>query len=68
MKPINILFKSYTSDCGDGCCWELRDKLFIDGVQLDDIASFGREEAIHAILAHLGYEVTIDFDSEENEP
>lgn len=68
MKPINILFKSFTSECGDGCCWDLRDKVFIDGVEVDDIESFGREAALYAILGHLGYDVTFDYESEEEEP
>ena len=67
MKPIKINIKPYEYECGDGCCYDRGDSIYVDGVQLGDIPCGSVENALQLILTHLGYEVEIEGLNEDGE-
>lgn len=60
MKKIKIGVQSYEYTCGDGCCYEQGDYIFVDGERLGDIPAHSFENALQLVLSHLGYEVEIE--------
>jgi hypothetical protein len=60
MEKIKIGIQSYEYSCGDGCCYEQGDNIFINGERIGDIPNGSAECALHLVLAHLGYEVEIE--------
>lgn len=67
MKKVKIGIQQYEFECGDGCCYDQGDTLFINNEKLGDIPSGSFENAIQLILSHLGYEVEIEGLDEDGE-
>jgi hypothetical protein len=64
MKKITISKVSYDYTCGDGCCSEYGHTWYVDGEQVH--SSPCDDNALKAILAHLGFDATIDFCNEKD--
>jgi len=60
MKKIKIGLKSYEYECGDGCCYEQGDLIYVDGEQIGDTAANSVENTLQLVLSHLGYDVSIE--------
>lgn len=60
MKPIKISIKPYEYECGDGCCYDRGDIIYVDGEQVGDISYGSVESALQLVLDHLGYEATLE--------
>lgn len=67
MKPIKINIKPYEYECGDGCCYDRGDIIYVNGEQLGDIPYGSVENALQLVLSHLGYEVEIEGLNEDGE-
>lgn len=67
MKNITITIRPYTHECGDGCCYEYGETIFVDGVE---VASGPCEHnRLIGLLEHLGFSATIigqDLDGEDS--
>ena len=57
MKNITITIRPYTYECGDGCCYESGETIFVDGVE----AASGpcEHNRIIDLLKHLGFSAKI---------
>lgn len=67
MKPIKINIKPYEYECGDGCCYDRGDIIYVNDEQLGDISYGSVENALQLVLSHLGYEVKIEGLDEDGE-
>ena len=68
-KDIKITFKQWDYNCSDGCCYDYGVKLYVNDVEVEhpdeeqhDNSYLGDDprNGIHAVLKHLGYNVTIE--------
>lgn len=56
-QKITLATQDWHWQCGDGCCDEYGQRLFVDGKQLDADIYMNAHDAIEKVLIHLGYEV-----------
>ena len=66
MVKLIINLRDYAHECGDGCCYNWGTITTINGVELD-CHNDDRETILEEILKHLGYEVEIANDWDEND-
>lgn len=63
-KPLNKKVTLQTQDwhytCGDGCCDDYGQRLFVDGNDIEADIYSDAHSAIEKILKHLGFEVEWD--------
>ena len=68
MKKIKIGIKSYDYECGDHCCYEQGESIYVDGEHVQDIPFATIQDALLAVLHHIGYdEVEIEGLDEDGE-
>jgi hypothetical protein len=65
LKKIIITKKRYDYECGDGCCSELGNTWYVDGVEVH--SSPCEDNALKALLKHLGFDATIHFCEEDDD-
>lgn len=64
-KKIIITKKRYSYECGDGCCSEIGYDWYVDGVEVH--SSPCEDNALQAVLNHLGFDAAIHFCAEDDE-
>jgi hypothetical protein len=64
-KKIHIEMKDWIFKCGDGCCFDSGVDIYVNGNQLDEGYADNTENALRAVLEHLGYEVDIEWKEDE---
>jgi hypothetical protein len=60
MKKLNLRFEDWDYRCGDGCCYEYGTDIFINGKKVDFSGGGSMEQAVEAVLTHLGYKVELE--------
>jgi hypothetical protein len=58
-KELNITLKSWDYTCGDGCCYDYGLDIYVNGEKLDESNADDSENALKAVLEHLGYKINI---------
>jgi len=67
LKELKITIQPYEyEDCGCGC-GENGVTVFVNGIDVGDVMHGDRDIAIHLILEHLGYDVTIEYNDKDGE-
>jgi hypothetical protein len=67
MKKIKIGLKSYEYECGDHCCYEQGESIYINDEHLEDISSASIADVLISVLSHLGYDVSVEGLDEDGE-
>ncbi len=67
MKKIKIGLKSYEYTCGDNCCYEQGESIYINDEHIGDISLASIPDALVSVLSHLGYDVSIEGLDEDGE-
>jgi hypothetical protein len=67
MKKIKIGLKSYEYECGDSCCYEQGESIYINDEHLEDISSASIADVLISVLSHLGYDVSVEGLDEDGE-
>ncbi|MDQ0174408.1 hypothetical protein [Bacillus chungangensis] len=67
-KPKLVLTREdWYHNCGDGCCFDFGADLYINDERVEgvDLSDESPEDALEAVLEHLGYEVVWDEGSDD---
>jgi hypothetical protein len=65
IKPIKLFIKSYSYECGDGCCQEWGETWLVDG---EEVTSGPCEHnRMQQLLSHLGFDASIEGLDEDGE-
>lgn len=68
-KKVTLSVQDYHYTCGDGCCDDYGERVFVNGEQINADIYMNAHDAIEQILKHLGYEVEwkeMDYDRIDN--
>ena len=57
MKKLDIEFKDWEHNCGDGCCYTYGTDIYLNGERLDEQHAEDSKNALKAVLEKLGYKV-----------
>jgi N-acetyl-anhydromuramyl-L-alanine amidase AmpD len=60
MKTLRITLKDWEHTCGDGCCYDYGQDIYLDGEKLDEQHAEDSENALRAVLEKLGYKIEIE--------
>ena len=60
MKTLRITLEDWDYTCGDGCCHDYGQDIYLDGEKLDEQHAEDNENALRAVLEKLGYKVEIE--------
>jgi len=63
---LTINLRDYAYECGDGCCYNYGTITTVNGVELE-IHNEDRETILEQVLKHLGYQVEVvnEFENDE---
>jgi hypothetical protein len=60
MKKIKIGLKPYEYECGDHCCYEQGESVYVNDEHVVDVAFGSIPDVLLSLLSHLGYDVSIE--------
>jgi hypothetical protein len=60
-EKILIELEDWTHECGDKCCFTYGTDIFVNGEKIENDAATSVEQALSAVLIHLGYDVEIGY-------
>lgn len=60
MKTLKITLKDWEYTCGDGCCFDYGQDIYLDGEKLNEKHAEDSENALRAVLEKLGYKIEIE--------
>lgn len=60
MKTLKITLKDWEYTCGDGCCYDYGQDIYLNGEQLYEQYAEDSENALRAVLEKLGYKIEIE--------
>ena len=63
-KKIKITFKDWDYTCGDGCCYDAGQDIYLNGQKLDEQHAEDSTNALKAVLTKLGYEIEFNYEYE----
>lgn len=66
MKKIAIKLQNYYHECADGCCTDFGTRIKVNGEELYQ-DGYLTENALFAVLTHLGYDVVVEEIDENGE-
>lgn len=59
-KNLHIVREPDCWECGDGCCTEWFEKIYLNGEYLGDAMGYSPYDILELVLEHLGYTITIE--------
>lgn len=65
-ETIIVDAHSWTSTCGDGCCFDYGTNFTINGHEIEDASEYD-EDMIREVLEAVGYEVHFEYTHEDND-